>query len=136
MTRGIIVCSAAVAMAFGAGVMMPKVEAQTGVTAKNILQSDMKGGLADETLMQVVEFPANATLPWHMHPDGHEIAYVLEGSAILEIEGQESRTVKAGEGIHVNPNIVHRGRTEASPAKLLVVRVKPKDKPIMVPVQR
>jgi quercetin dioxygenase-like cupin family protein len=43
--------------------------------------------------------------------------------------------IKAGEGFHVNANVVHRGVGEPSGAKLLIVRLKPKDKPIMQPVQ-
>jgi hypothetical protein len=35
----------------------------------------------------------------------------------------------------MNANVVHRGQAEASGAKLLIVRLKPKDKPVMTPVE-
>jgi hypothetical protein len=41
------------------------------------------------------------------------------------------RVVKAGEGFHIDASLVHRGQAGASGAKVLVVRLKPKDKPIM-----
>jgi quercetin dioxygenase-like cupin family protein len=39
--------------------------------------------------------------------------------------------VRAGEGFHIDANLVHRGQAEAGGAKVLVVRLKPKDKPVM-----
>ena len=52
----------------------------------------------------------------------------------LQVDKQPDRVIQAGEGFHVNANIVHRGVGEASGAKLLIVRIKPKDKPVMQPV--
>ena len=38
-------------------------------------------------------------LPLHMHPNGHEWTYVLEGEQTFEIEGVGTKVVKAGEVI-------------------------------------
>jgi len=90
-----------------------------------------------ETLVQVVEFPANAATPWHTHPDGHEIATVLEGIWIAEGDGKPTRTLKAGDSIYIEPNAVHRAYNDASgPTKIIVVRIKPKDKPVTTPFTR
>jgi mannose-6-phosphate isomerase-like protein (cupin superfamily) len=70
-----------------------------------------------------------------IHPDGHEISYVFEGAIKVQIDKQPDRVFKAGEGFHINANVAHRGVGEASGGKLLAVRIKPKDKPIMQPVQ-
>ena len=59
---------------------------------------------------------------------------MLEGAVKVEIDKQGGHVYKAGEGFHINANVVHRGVGEASGGKLLVVRIKPKDKPIMQPV--
>jgi hypothetical protein len=37
----------------------------------------------------------------------------------------------------MQPNVVHRGSNDSNaPPKIVTLRIKPKDKPIMVPVQR
>lgn len=100
-----------------------------------VKEEPLVGGTSDNMVMQVVSLAPNAASPWHIHPDGHEISYVLEGAVKVEIDKQPGHVYKAGEGFHINANVVHRGVGEASGGKLLVVRIKPKDKPIMQPVQ-
>jgi quercetin dioxygenase-like cupin family protein len=138
MKRTLLLCGVAAAAGVAAGLAMPNLGgAQSPVSAKNVLQSDLKGGIVEETLIQEVSFAPGAATPWHIHPDGHEVAYLLEGALTVEVEGQGKKMLKPGEGIHISPNVVHRGLTEGSAtAKVLVVRLKGKDKPIMVPVQR
>lgn len=107
------------------------------VTAKTLLESDVKGGVLEQAVVQVYEFPAGAALPWHIHPDAHEVAYILDGALTLEIEGQGSRVLRAGEAVHVQPNSVHRGLADpVQGVKLVAVRFKPKDKPLVTLIQR
>jgi quercetin dioxygenase-like cupin family protein len=74
-------------------------------------------------------------LPWHIHPDAHEVAYVIEGDFTFQIEGEVPRELKTGEASYLAPNVVHRGMNQsAAPVKLFVVRVKPKDKPLVTEV--
>ncbi len=123
----------AVALAFGAGLAtQAMVGAQSPVPPKEIIKEEpLVGGDSQDMVMQVVTIPPNAVTPWHIHPDGHEISYVMEGAVKLQVDKEPDRVVKAGEGFHVNANVVHRGVGEPSGAKLLIVRLKPKDKPIM-----
>ena len=107
------------------------------VTAKTVLQSDVKGGVFEEAVVQVYEFGPGAALPWHIHPDAHEIAYILDGALTLEIEGQGTRVFKQGDASHVAPNEVHRGFADATlGTRLVAVRFKPKDKPLVTLIQR
>ena len=101
------------------------------------LQIDLAGFANHETLVEIIEFPPNAATPWHTHPDGHEIATVLEGIWIAEDDGKPIRTLKAGESIYIEPNALHRAYNDASgPTKIIVVRIKPKDKPVTQPFAR
>src|SRR3954452_5702284 len=101
------------------------------------LQTDLAGLANTETLVQIVEFPANAATRWHTHPDGHEIATVLDGIWIAEADGKETRTLKVGDSVYVAPNAVHRAYNDASgPTKIIVIRIKPKDKPVTTPFTR
>src|SRR5262249_48373524 len=76
-------------------------------------------------------------LPLHVHPNGHEVTFVVEGEQTFEIEGVGTKVVKAGEAIYTPPNTPHTSRnTGSTPSKTVVVRVKDADKPIMVEVKR
>jgi quercetin dioxygenase-like cupin family protein len=132
-----LLLGAALALAFGAGLATQAiVGAQTPTPPVDVVKEEpLVGGTSDNMVMQVVTLAPNAASPWHIHPDGHEISYVLEGAVKVEIDKKGGHVYKAGEGFHINANVVHRGVGEASGGKLLVVRIKPKDKPIMQPVQ-
>jgi quercetin dioxygenase-like cupin family protein len=140
MYRKFFLGGIALAAAFGAGVAFsPKlVVAQANlINAKEVVRDDMNGMPGEEVLVQLVEIKPGASIPWHLHPDSHEISVVIEGSETLEVEGQGKRQVSAGEGFHIQPNVVHRGFNDTNAtARVVTVRIKPKDKPIMVPVQR
>ena len=74
-------------------------------------------------------------MPCHVHPNGHEFAYLIEGELTFKIEGVGEKVVKAGEVGHVLPDVAHYGRNASDKlAKTLLVRVKEKSKPIAVEV--
>jgi quercetin dioxygenase-like cupin family protein len=135
-----VLIGGAISLAFAAGLTAGKLAgAQTApVRFINVLQSDLQNLPGQETIVQALEVAPGAVMPWHMHPDGHEIAYVIEGSAVLELEGEPARTAKAGEGWHIQANVPHGGRNGSTtePVRLVIVRIKPKDKPATVPVKR
>jgi quercetin dioxygenase-like cupin family protein len=141
MYRRFFLGGLALAAAFTAGVMFSKLVVAQGPSpvpgVREVLRDTLNGMEGQEVIMQEATLPAGAVIPWHIHPDGHEITFVLEGSPTLEVEGQGVKKLNAGEGFHIQPGVVHRGMNESgAPAKVLFVRLKPKDKPIMVPVQR
>jgi quercetin dioxygenase-like cupin family protein len=66
-----------------------------------------------------------------------EFTYVIEGEQTFEIEGVGTKVVRAGKVIYTPPNVAHWGRNATDKeSKTLVVRIKAKDKPIMIGVQR
>lgn len=76
-------------------------------------------------------------LPLHVHPNGHEVTYVVEGEQTFYIEGTGTKVVKAGEAIYTPPNTPHFGSNlTGKPAKTVVIRLKDIDKPIMVEVKQ
>ncbi len=107
-------------------------EGPPAVTAQQLFAAALAGDPDKEVNAQVYTFPPGTVLPWHIHPDAHEIAYILEGTLTFQREGEEPREIKAGEADYLAPNIVHRGMNEGDkPVKLFVVRIKPKDKPLV-----
>ena len=136
--NGFFKAAALAAFAFTAGFLANNLAtARQPVTARTILQTDVKGGVFEEAVVQVYEFEPGAALPWHIHPDAHEIAYILEGALTLEVDGQGSRVLRPGDASHIAPNVVHRGSIDpAQGTKLVAVRFKPKDKPLVTLIQR
>ena len=105
---------------------------------RTLLRADLAGVPDPEIIIQAVDIPPGGATPWHIHPGGHEIAFVLEGETAAEIEGEAARSARSGELIHVLPNVPHMGRnsSNAAPLRLLVIRIKDKAQPLMVPVKR
>jgi quercetin dioxygenase-like cupin family protein len=105
---------------------------QNAVTAEQLIAEALAGEEGKEVNVQIYTFAPGAVLPWHIHPDAHEVAYVLEGEFTFERAGEQPRKLKPGEADYLPPNIVHRGLNEGDTAvKLFVVRIKPKDKPLV-----
>ncbi|HEV8676994.1 MAG TPA: cupin domain-containing protein [Methylomirabilota bacterium] len=126
------------AVAFGAGAVFgaigyPTLRAQDSATPKSttILQADAVGIDGKEVLVQLTEFAPRASSGKHFHP-GHEVAYVLSGSLIREVEGQPSTPMKAGESAYIPAKVPHETKNASTtePLKLLVFRIHEKGHPV------
>jgi quercetin dioxygenase-like cupin family protein len=107
-----------------------------GVARQELFTEPLSGDPSKDVVTDVYSFPPGTVLPWHIHPDAHEVSYVISGEMVLEIKGEGSKRLKAGESFYLHPNAVHRGLNEGTvPVKLFVVRVKPKDEPLAVEVE-
>jgi quercetin dioxygenase-like cupin family protein len=130
-------------LVFGAGIILgpgqgaDRVEAQQKPTVQSLLQADLQNIPGQETVLEILTIPPGGATPRHMHPDGHEIVYVLEGTTTAEIDGLKTRNYAVGEVVHVPPNVPHIGRNASAtaPLKVLIIRIKDKSKPVMVPVK-
>jgi quercetin dioxygenase-like cupin family protein len=104
----------------------------TGVGMEKLIAEALAGDPSKEVVAQVYTFAPGTVLPWHIHPDAHEIAYILEGTLTFERAGEAPDELAAGEADYVMPNVVHRGINKTDkPVKLFVVRIKPKAKPLV-----
>jgi quercetin dioxygenase-like cupin family protein len=89
-----------------------------------------------EALMLTVEFPPGGADPIHRH-DAHGFIYVLEGSIVMGVKGGKEHTLKAGQTFYEGPDDVHtvgRNASKTKPAKFVVLLVKDKNKPPVIPV--
>ncbi|MEJ0078399.1 MAG: cupin domain-containing protein [Alphaproteobacteria bacterium] len=110
---------------------------QTPVSTTQVLREDLGGLLGQETIMLVATIQPGGTIAWHTHPYGHEISYVVAGSLTLEIDGQNPRTLKPGDGFHIQPGTPHSVKNETGDtAQIVVVRITAKNLPIAVPFAR
>lgn len=74
--------------------------------------------------VMVVKFQGE--YPFHKHDTTDDFFYVLEGEMIMDIEGEASITVKAGELFVVPKGVVHRPRAER---EVKVLLIEPKGEP-------
>jgi quercetin dioxygenase-like cupin family protein len=123
--------------AFAAVISFSNFASAQATPPRQVIREDMNGLANQEVIMQEVIIAPGASIPWHTHPNGHEISYIVEGTLKLEEEGKGVRDLKPGDGFHIQPGTVHRGMNDSgAPVKVLVVRVNEKGKPIAVPVQK
>ena len=78
----------------------------------------------NENDVMVVRFKGE--YPFHKHDTTDDFFLVLEGEMVLDIEGEPSRTVRAGEMIVVPRGVVHRPRAEN---EVKVLLIEPKGEP-------
>jgi quercetin dioxygenase-like cupin family protein len=139
MKRGILVCAAllaAAAIGFGSSELI-RAQPAAGYSTKQVYRSDLVNLPGQEVMLFASDWPPGFRLPWHVHPEGHEFVFVVEGEQTFEIDGVGTKVVKAGEVIHTPPNVAHFGRNATDKlSKTVVVRIKDKSQPLMVEVKR
>ena len=78
----------------------------------------------NENEVMVVKFKGE--YPFHKHDTTDDFFYVLEGEMVMDIEGEASKTVRAGELFVVPKGVVHRPRADA---EVKVLLIEPKGEP-------
>jgi quercetin dioxygenase-like cupin family protein len=102
-----------------------------------LMSKDLTGPSGKEVLMIAVEYPPGSADPVHRH-NAQALVYVLEGSVVMQVKGGKEVTLTPGQTFYEGPNDVHvvgRNTSNTKPAKLLVVLVKAKGAPVLVPVK-
>ena len=129
----------AAVMPAGAGSALAQAP-QGGPKLTLVLRSDMKGQdqRVQETVVNILEMPPGSAAPWHMHPGAQEILFVIDGNVTVEIEGQGTTAIKAGEVVLIPAEIPHLARNDGSGgARALVTHSRAdKDKPFVLAVKR
>lgn len=82
--------------------------------------------VADYNQNEVMVVKFKGEFPFHKHDETDDFFYVLEGEMMMDIEGEPSRSVKAGELYIVPKGVVHRPRAEK---EVKVMLIEPKGEP-------
>ena len=102
---------------------------------RTVLQQADLSAPGREVVQAVAEIDPGAASGRHTHP-GEEIAYVLTGPVVLEIDGKPARTLQTGEVFLIPAGTIHNARnTGKALAKVLATYVIEKGKPVATPVQ-
>src|SRR5262249_17577165 len=134
-TKGATMRTALVALALLSlisGTAMAQEAKVTSLTSKDL--PDIPG---KEMLMILVEHPPGGSNPAHRH-NAHAILYVLEGSVVMQVKGGKQVTLTPGQAFYEGPDDIHvvdRNASSTKPAKFVVVLIKDKGAPALVPVK-
>jgi quercetin dioxygenase-like cupin family protein len=134
-SRLFLLASVLLVTGIGIGVTVDRVAfaQQAGIKRTILQRADEPGAANYEAVMAVAEIAPGAMSGKHRHP-GIELAYILEGSVVIEREGQPPVTLKAGEALK-NDAQVHNARNAGTvPVKILAVYLVEKGKPMAEPV--
>ena len=138
MNRTVRTLTIALAVGIGVGMLGNQVliAQQAPVTRTILQQKDLDGVAGKEVIMYRADVGPAGVAGRHHHP-GPELLYVLEGSLILEPEGQPPVTLKAGESSHLPARHIHnvRNASTTGPAKVIVFMVGEKGQALTTPVQ-
>jgi quercetin dioxygenase-like cupin family protein len=100
-----------------------------------LMSKDLTNLPGKEGLMVTVVYPPGSTDPIHRH-NAHGFIYVLEGSIVMQVRGGKEVTLTPGQTFYEGPDDVHvvgRNASKTKPAKFVVVFVKDKGAPVLVP---
>jgi quercetin dioxygenase-like cupin family protein len=105
-------------------------------SVQNLMSRDLAGASGKEVRLLTVEYRGGgASLP-HRH-DAQVFVYVLAGKVRMQVAGSAEVTLGPGETFYEGPDDIHTVSANASPtepARILVVMVRDKDKPVSTEV--
>ena len=99
-----------------------------------IMSKDLPDFPGKEVQMITVVYPPGSSDPIHRH---NAFVYVLEGSIVMQLKGGKEITLKPGQSFYEGPKDIHtvgRNASTTKPAKFIVVLIKDKGTPVLVPV--
>ena len=109
--------------------------AQTPAIKRTPLQKTDLQGTDREVILGKAEIAPGGETGRHTHP-GIETGYVLSGSTTIEIEGEATRVLKAGDSYTIPYGKVHNAKVNGSePGVVLATYVVEKGKPLRTAIQ-
>jgi len=102
-----------------------------------LMSKDLPDIPGKEAVMITVEHAPGGSSSIHRH-NAHAFVYMLEGSVVMQLKGGEEVTLTPGQTFYEGPDDVHlvdRNASTTEPAKFLVVLIKNKGAPALVPAE-
>ena len=106
-------------------------------TITPLITKDLAVLPGDQVLMYTVDFPPGFSNPIHRH-NAQVSVYVLEGSVVMQVKGQQEFTLLPGQTFYEGPNDIHivsRNASSTKPAKFLVFLIHKKGTPLVIPAE-
>ncbi|PRG94741.1 cupin [Burkholderia multivorans] len=125
----------ALLLALLGGVMAAGAQAAPSAIVARLMTKPLDDYPGKEAEMVSVEYPPGAVDPVHRHY-AHAFVYVVEGSIVMQVKGGQSVTLKPGQTFYEAPGDLHtvgRNASLTQPAKFIVLLLKDKGAPVLVP---
>lgn len=106
--------------------------AQAPAIKRTILQRADVAETGREVVLGMAEISAGGSTGRHTH-FGVETGYVLEGTSMIEIEGEAPKMLKAGDSYTIPAGKVHDAKAHGGSVKVLATYVVEKGKPLATP---
>ena len=104
---------------------------QSGIKRTPLQKVEFPDGYV--TVSGLAELPPGGSIGRHTHP-GIETGYLLEGEAVMSIDGQADKHLKAGDSYSIPAGVVHDAKVHGDKgAKVMAVWVVDKTKPLATP---
>ena len=103
----------------------------------SLMSKDLPENPGKEMLMITVVHAPGGSNPAHRH-NANAMVYVLEASVVMQVKGGKQVTLTPGQTFYEGPDDVHvidRNASSTKPAKFLVVLIKNKGAPAVVPAE-
>lgn len=113
------------------------VAAEDTAKVTSLMSKDLPDYPGKEGLMISVDYGPGGSSPVHKH-EADAFVYVLEGSIVMQVKGGKEVTLSPGETFYEGPSDIHlisRNASKTKPAKFIVVLVKKKGAPVVMPVK-
>jgi quercetin dioxygenase-like cupin family protein len=123
------------AMLFSTTVVQAQADDLVKVT--ELMTKDLKNVPGKEVTMITVDYAPGGADPVHVH-NASAFVYVLEGSIVMQMKGEKEVTLHPGETFYEDPEGVHlvgRNASDTKPARFIVLLVKNKGAPILIPTK-
>ena len=111
-------------------------EAADLVKVTDLMTKDLVNVPGKEATMIMVEYAPGGADPVHRH-NASAFVYVLEGSIVMQMKGGEKVTLHPGDTFYEDPEGIHlvgKNASDTKPAKFVVLLIKDKGAPILIPV--
>jgi quercetin dioxygenase-like cupin family protein len=113
------------------------VAADNAAKVTSLMSKDLPDYPGKEGLMISVEYGPGGSSPVHKH-EADAFVYVLEGSIVMQLKGEKEVTLSPGDTFYEGPSDIHlvsRNASNSKPAKFIVVLLKKKGAPVLMPVK-
>jgi quercetin dioxygenase-like cupin family protein len=114
---------------------------QGGPKLIQLLKADLQrqGQAVQETVVNLLEMAPSTSAPWHMHPGAQEIIFIVDGTLVVEVEGERSTEVTSGATALIpaeTPHLVRNDRTQATARALVIHSRADKEKPFLIVLKK
>lgn len=108
-----------------------------GAKVTVLMNRDLVAAPGKEVDVLTVEYGPGGSTPPHRH-NAQAFVYVLKGTIGMQLKGGKLQTLGPGQTFYEGPDDVHivsKNASQTEPAKFLVVIIKNKGAPVLVPAE-